>query len=67
MSGKVCGFEPSVSITVEEAETIIAFVKSHEREDIPDGMWELHIKLWEALYEEDFMSGVYDELSSDPD
>lgn len=40
-----------IIITGEEAETIIAFVKSHEREDIPDDMWDLHLKLWEALYE----------------
>ena len=40
-----------IMITEEEAETIIAFVKSHEREEIPDDMWDLHLKLWEALYE----------------
>lgn len=44
-------FRVGIIITVEEAETIIAFVKSHEREDIPDDMWDLHLKLWEALYE----------------
>ena len=41
----------NIMITEEEAETIIAFVKSHEREEIPDDMWDLHLKLWEALYE----------------
>ena len=40
-----------ILIMEEEAETIIAFVKSHEREEIPDDMWDLHLKLWEALYE----------------
>ena len=44
-------FVYGIIITSEEAETIIAFVKSHEREDIPDDMWDLHLKLWEALYE----------------
>ena len=44
-------FLAGIIITGKEAETIIAFVKSHEREDIPDDMWDLHLKLWEALYE----------------
>lgn len=51
MSGEVFGFEPGVVITIEDAETIISFVKNHEREEIPDDMWDLHIRLWEALYE----------------
>lgn len=42
--------EPGIVITVDDAETIIAFVKNHERGDIPDDMWDLHIKLWEAVY-----------------
>lgn len=40
-----------IYITVEEAEDIIAFVKSHERDEIPDDIWDLTMKLWEAVYE----------------
>lgn len=28
-----------VSLAPDEAEAIIAFIKSHEREDIPDVVW----------------------------
>jgi len=34
-----------ITITDEEAETIIAFIKSHEREDIPDDVWDVCMKL----------------------
>lgn len=34
-----------ITITDEEAETIIAFIKNHEREDIPDDVWEVCMKL----------------------
>lgn len=44
-------FQVGIIITDEEAKTIIAFVKSHEREDVTDEMWDLHLKLLEALYE----------------
>ena len=37
------------TLSVEEAMTIISFVKTHEREEIPDDMWELCMKLYEAL------------------
>ena len=30
-----------IRISEEMAETIIAFVKNHEREEIPDDVWEL--------------------------
>ena len=34
-----------ITITDEEAETIIAFIKNHEREDIPDDVWDVCMKL----------------------
>ena len=34
-----------ITITDEEAETIIAFIKNHEREDIPDEVWDVCMKL----------------------
>ena len=36
-----------ISLSIEETETLIAFVKNHEREDIPDDVWELIMKLQE--------------------
>lgn len=39
--------EKMTSLTVEETETLITFVKNHEREDIPDDVWELITKLQE--------------------
>lgn len=36
-----------ISLTVEETETLITFVKNHERKDIPDDVWELILKLQE--------------------
>lgn len=38
--------------TEEEAEFIISFIKSHEREDIPDGnWWDVCMELIDLLYE----------------
>ena len=34
-----------ITISDEEAETIISFIKSHEREDIPDEVWDICMKL----------------------
>lgn len=39
-----------INISVEEAETIIAFVKMHEREDIPDDVWDLVMMLQEDVW-----------------
>lgn len=36
-------------ITLAEAEEIIAFVKMHEREEVPDELWDIIIKLQEAM------------------
>ena len=37
----------TISLTVEETETLISFIKNYEREDIPDDVWELITKLQE--------------------
>lgn len=39
-----------IDISVEEAETIIAFIKNHEREDIPDAVWEICMELQEEVW-----------------
>lgn len=39
-----------IDISVEEAETIIAFIKNHEREDIPDDVWEICMELQEEVW-----------------
>lgn len=39
-----------IDISVEEAETIIAFIKNHEREDIPDDVWEICMYLQEEVW-----------------
>lgn len=41
----------TISLTEEEAEFIVSFIKSHEREDIPDGVWDVCMKLIDLLYE----------------
>lgn len=39
-----------ISISYEEAYTIIAFVKNHERDDIPDDLWDLVMRLQEEVW-----------------
>lgn len=34
-----------IMLTEEEAETIISFIKTHEREDIPDEVWDICMRL----------------------
>ena len=34
-----------ITITNEEAETIIAFIKNHERDEIPEDVWDVCMKL----------------------
>lgn len=38
-----------LTITLAEAEEIIAFVKMHEREEIPEELWDIIMKLQEAM------------------
>ena len=41
--------ESVIEISGEEAEAIIAFVRNHEREEIPDDVWELCIRLYDEV------------------
>lgn len=36
-----------VNMTEEEADSLIAFIKKHEREDIPDDVWDICMVLME--------------------
>ena len=38
-----------VVLTPDEAESIIAFIKSHEREDIPESVWDICMDLYKQL------------------
>lgn len=40
-----------IDISYDDAETLIAFIKSHEREEIPEDVWEVCMKLWEEVYD----------------
>lgn len=45
-------FEPQpITLTIAEAEEIIAFVKMHEREEVPEEMWDLTMALIDAVEE----------------
>lgn len=39
----------TIPLTNEEAEIIVSFIKSHESEDIPDGVWDVCMKLIDLL------------------
>lgn len=38
-----------IEISKEEAEAVIAFVKNHDREEIPDNVWELCMRLYDKV------------------
>lgn len=46
-----------VSLNAEEAEEIVAFIKSHEREDIPDEIWDICMNLMDFLDGNDKKAG----------
>ncbi len=39
------------NLNVEEAETLVAFIKMHEREEIPEDVWEVCMNLQNFLEE----------------
>ena len=39
-------------LTIEEIESLVSFIKSHEREDIPDDVWDACMKLMDFLDEQ---------------
>ena len=38
-------------LNVEEAETLVAFIKMHEREEIPEDVWEVWMNLQNFIEE----------------
>ena len=36
-------------LSIEDAESLIAFIKNHEREEIPDDVWELCMTLYDFV------------------
>jgi len=36
-----------MELTLDELENLVAFIKSHEREDIPDSVWNLCMRIQE--------------------
>lgn len=40
-----------MTLQADDIESLIAFIKSHEREDIPDDVWDLCMKMYDALDE----------------
>lgn len=43
--------EQPITLTIAEAEEIIAFVKMHERDEVPEEMWDLTMALIDAVEE----------------
>ncbi len=43
--------EQPITLTIAEAEEIIAFVKMHEREEVSEEMWDLTMALIDAVEE----------------
>lgn len=44
--------EATYKLTIDEAETLIAFIKMHEREDISEDTWDICMKLQDFVEEE---------------
>lgn len=40
-----------VELSVSEVEALIAFIKMHEREEIPDEVWDVCMSLYDVLEE----------------
>ena len=40
-----------VELSVSEIEALIAFIKMHEREEIPDEVWDICMNLYDVLEE----------------
>ena len=39
----------NLNLSIEQAESLIAFIKNHEREEIPDDVWELCMILYDFV------------------
>ena len=38
-----------IVLTEEEADTVVCFIKNHERNEIPDDVWDVCMKLCDEL------------------
>ena len=38
-----------IEISEEEAEYLVSFIRNHEREDIPDEVWDICMRMMEML------------------
>ena len=39
----------TIPLSEDEADALVAFIKNHEREDIPDEVWDICMKLCDQL------------------
>lgn len=39
----------NMELTYDEIYSLIAFIKMHEREEIPDDVWDLCMRMYDAL------------------
>ena len=39
-----------IQLSYDEADDIICFIRNHEREDIPDAVWDVCMRMYEELY-----------------
>lgn len=44
--------EPTYNLTIDEAYELIAFIKMHEREEIPEDAWDICMKLQDFVEKE---------------
>lgn len=42
----------SYELGIDEVETLLAFIKMHEREEIPDDVWEIAGEMYDWLEDE---------------
>ena len=42
--------ENEILLTDDEADDLICFIKNHEREDIPDAVWDICMRLYDEMY-----------------
>ena len=43
--------DEKIEITLDQAETLVAFIRNFEREEIPDGVWNAVMALYDKMEE----------------
>ena len=38
-----------IELSVDEVETLVCFIKNHERDEIPDDVWDVCMKMMDML------------------